>query len=391
MDSIITSLFIFALMKAMISAVPIELHQYQQLPDSVVIPFNGNRVATAGFDGIRVLDIGYGRPAAGSKNSVSVGDEAVVTISPFVVDGQQSIVTIDGVQMSRDAFNQRQHTNIEAGTLSMVLEVSITEAGTRNQGEVSDTIGTPQTDVLTTFDGSKLSSSSMHTGIAVETATRAADAISTGTASGHAIGSPSGFAIGTIIGSTAESTTRTATTNSLKKSAELSTDELNTVTFPSNIASGIEPETNTHTIDTPIVSGTTNNEKPQIPHHQYGIPSIPQARNFISTNPMTTTFIKDSNADNSMVSSPSSSLTSINSLLGTTIVPRQAIIAKTNNERMQAIVIPIHSDELHSTYAVPSTKRITAANANGDIRYVLNDETYQYISKDGVLVFIFRF
>lgn len=407
----------------MTSAVPIEINQFQQLPNSVVVPFNGDNVASGADGGIRVLDIGYGRPANGSKNSVNVGDEAVVSIAPLLFDGEQPIVIIGDNQMSRDALNQRQHVHIEPVTLSLTVPIAEAqkvingEEATATSVQSSDTMGISRTDhaseaihsidilVGTTPEIAAGTTTEIAAGIGTGTTTRPATGStseiafesSTGIATEPSIGRTSGIATGTPIISSDIPITGIANANidsvetaskpstnfenlnaSVSITIKNATNEINHLTSSSNIVSGVvaAPATNF----TPIISITINNEIPQMPNTQYVIPSVPQTSHFLSTFPTATTFIRASTADQSFVPSPSVTLPSIHLLLGTSIIPRE-IIATTNTEQTQSIFIPVrHEPHLNNVIF----------GAMGDLRYVLKDGTYQFMSTDGVPVYFYR-
>lgn len=332
----------FALLISLIWAVPIDLDQYQQLPGSVVIAFNGNRVAGAVPDvsGIRVLDIGYGRPANGSKNSVSVDEDAIVIAVPLVADGEQPIMAIGEAQMSRDSFNQRQHASIKAATMVMVVEVPITVARTVVHDEVltgssiqsTDSMGILETPSLPTLHTSGGSDVLQINGITVGTTAGAA------TSTGSGIESSSGIPIGDIteslIGVTVGSST--GSINFIEKSAPLTASPIsmasNTISTATNGFNGVIPE-----IEPSFSSGTILGENSQMPHIQYGISTIPQSSDVISTIPST---ISASTVNPPLVPSPSASLISINALFGTTSLPHEAIAATINADRMHANVIP---------------------------------------------------
>lgn len=337
------SLLLFGVMISLIAAVPIELQQYQQLPDSVVVPFNGNRIGSGVVDdgGIRVLDIGYGHPANGSKNSVNVDDEAIVTILPLVADGEQPILITDDVQMSRDAINIRQPANIETGTMFMVLGVPLPVAGTGIPS--ADTTGTTEMARSATIQASE--DSNRQTEAATGTATESTPA----------------FAIGST----------SVTINSLEKDAEPSTVSpitsapnkctapyaINSATSSTNTASGVAAEINPLKIVIPIISKRIFSENPQIPPIQLGNPTILLTVDVITPIPTATTFIRAASSN----PSPSAALIPANTLLGTTNLPHEAI------------VIPESSSETIPTNAVPS--RI-GKSSRGNVRFILKDAAY---------------
>lgn len=374
-------LFLFAIIISAVRAVPIELHQYQQLPHSDVLPFNEHRLASDISDdgGIRVLDIGYGRPANGSKNSVSVDDEAIAAISPLVADGEQPVMSEINAQISPDARNQRQPVNIEDGTISMVMEMPLAVAEIGNHGKVlsgsviqaTDTVETSEAAGLTTFHASEGSKNAgqnvmgvtdgtttdeiittkgpaIGSGISIESITGTATETATGTDTGTA----PGITTDTRIGSTAEPTTgtvsesntasRPSTTpeNPASNPISIVPNGLNSEGSASNIVSGVASEADPLKIVTPIISRAVLNGNPQMQYIQYEIQSAPQTSDTILMIPTATLFMSPYTSDPSLVPTSSALLTH-NALINPAIQLHDTDTAAPNAEGTHAIIIPV--------------------------------------------------